>query len=360
MPEPDHDPVIAGSGSGEIRSLNSLRGIAAMIVVVSHFSGVTGWLGEFPASGAGQLGVMLFFILSGFLMAYLYLGQPFTAPSLRRYIVARIARVVPLFAVVVALSAVLPRIGITGVLYDLPTRAQVLSHVLLLSGKNILWTIPTEMHFYAVFVVLWAVFQKTSVGLPAIVLLAATGLVATGRFAGTLGEIPYEFRLPQVIPYFAVGGLLGVIYRKWPQLRRRQHPAFASVLLVVVLLYPRVFEELTGERHQLWRDPRVFVVMSIVFAVVLFGVPKESPVLANKLGDFVGRISYSLYLLHVPVMWAVRKLSLPNPIRFVVFLAVATLVATVSYHLLERPAARAVRRLGEQRSELESLRLPSR
>ena len=101
-------------------------------------------------------------------------------------------------------------------------------------------------------------------------------------------------------------------------------------------------------------------IAAMIVVVSLFGVPKESPVLANKLGDFVGRISYSLYLLHVPVMWAVRKLSLPNPIRFVIFLAVATLVATVSYHLLERPAARAVRRLGEQRSELESLRLSSR
>lgn len=360
MPEPNLNPTPLAEGTGEIRSLNSLRGIAAMIVVVSHFSGATGWLGEYPASGAGQLGVMLFFILSGFLMAYLYLQQPFTPSAVRRYVVARIARVVPLFAVVVGLSALLPRIGITGVFYDLPTRAQVVSHVLLLSGKNILWTIPTELHFYVVFVVLWAAFQKTPVGIVPIVLAAASGLIVTGRFTGMFGDIPYEFRLPQVIPYFAVGALLALAYRKWPQLRHRQHSAFAAVLLVVVGLYPKVFEELAGERHQLWRDARVFVLMTLVFAVVLFRVPQDSPLLANRVGDFLGRISYSLYLLHVPVMWAVRKLAFPDSLRFVIFVAASILVATLTYRLLERPAAQVIRRLGAPPAELAALHSPSR
>lgn len=340
----------------EIRSLNALRGLAALVVLVSHFAGATGWLGEYPASGAGQLGVMLFFILSGFLMAYLYLHQPMTFGSARRYAVARIARVMPLFAIVLAASTVLPRIGLDGVFYDLSTRAQVISHMLLLSGKSILWTIPTELQFYVVFVIWWAVFRKSPIGIAPIVIAALSGLFATRRFSGLIGEVPYEFRLPQVIPYFAIGSLLGIAYRKWPRLRQRQHSAFAAILLLVIFLYPKIFEAIVGERHQLWRDPRVFVMMSLIFATVAFCVPGDAPILANRIGDFFGQISYSLYLLHVPVMWAIAKLALPDSIRFVLFLAASVAVASVSFQFFERPAARAIRGLVQRWAVPESLR----
>ncbi len=344
----------------EIRSLNALRGLAALVVLVSHFSGATGWLGEYPSSGAGQLGVMLFFILSGFLMAYLYLHEPLTSGALRRYIVARIARVVPLFAVVIAASTVLPRIGVDGVFYDLSTRAQVISHMLLLSGKSILWTIPTELQFYAVLVIWWAVLRKSPFGILPIVIAAASGLVATRRFSADIGGIPYEFRLPQVIPYFAIGALFGIAYRKWPQLRQRQHRAFASILLLVIALYPKVFEAIVGERHQLWRDPRIFVIMSLIFATVVFLVPSDAAVLANRIGDHLGQISYSLYLLHVPVMWAIAKIALPNSIGFVFFLAASVGVASLSFQLFERPMARAIRGQAQRWAVPESLRSPLR
>jgi len=343
----------------EIRSLNTLRGLAALIVLVSHFSGATGWLGEYPASGAGQLGVMLFFILSGFLMGYLYLDRDFNRATVRRYAVARFARVVPLFAMVVALSALLPRLGIRGVFYDLPDRAQVASHVLLLSGKSILWTIPTELQFYAVFVLWWFVAKKTPVGLPLILAVAATAFLGITRIKGSLGPIPYELRLPQVISYFAVGALLGVAYRKWPILRQRQHRAAALVLLAVIVMYPKIFETIFGERHGLWTDARVFVLMSLVFATIVFAVPAGTKILANAAGDFLGTISYSLYLLHVPVMWAVRKMPFADTVRFAIFLALSMGVASLSFWLLERPIGRVMReRLLPQESAV--LRSPLR
>jgi len=47
----------------EIRKLNTLRGLAALIVLITHFSDVTGWLGGSLGGRAGQYGVMLFFLL---------------------------------------------------------------------------------------------------------------------------------------------------------------------------------------------------------------------------------------------------------------------------------------------------------
>lgn len=48
--------------------LDGLRGLAAYIVLVSHASNMTGLWGTLLGNGAGQFGVMLFFVLSGFLM----------------------------------------------------------------------------------------------------------------------------------------------------------------------------------------------------------------------------------------------------------------------------------------------------
>lgn len=332
--------------AGEIRKLNSLRGLAALIVVVAHFSGATGWLGGYPGIGAGQLGVMLFFVLSGFLMAYLYLEQPFGQRRLWRYAVARVARVVPLFAAVVGLSALLPRVGVSGVVYDLPTRPLVLSHVLLLSGKSILWTIPTELQFYFVFVVFWWVASRS----PAASALAVLGAIAlslgfgTPRFRGEFASIPYDLRLAQVVPYFLVGMLFGIVYRRWSFPEHRQRSMYALVLLVIPVMYPQIFEVIFGFRHGLWNDPLVLGVVSVVFGVVLFAVPDESSILSNRVGDFLGQISYSLYLLHVPVMWAVRKLALPDTIRFAIFLVLSLVVAAVAFQVFERPMQRFLRR----------------
>ena len=330
---------------GEIRKLNALRGLAALVVLVAHFSGATGWLGDYPGRGAGQLGVMLFFVLSGFLMGHLYLDRRFDRAALRRYVVARFARVVPLFAVVIAASIVLPRLGVTGVFYDLPTPQLIASHLTTLSGKSILWTIPTELHFYAAFVVLWLIFarSKRAGTLLAVGLIVAVVAADFPRFRGeTVRMIPYDLRLAQVVPYFLAGVLLARLYHN-PDTRRWQHPAFASVLLVIPLMYPSIFEELFGYRHGLWNDVLVLVVVAGVFAVVLFAVPDTPGVLVNRLGDELGRISYSLYLLHVPVMWLVRQVEVPNTIGFVVFLGLSLLVASAAFRLFELPMQRMLR-----------------
>ena len=99
----------------EIRKLNTLPGIAALIVVVSHYSNETDILHGVLGNGAGQFGVMLFFILSGFLMSYLYLNKKLDVENVRYYAVARIARVIPLFVLVVLLSYLLQAVGISGI-----------------------------------------------------------------------------------------------------------------------------------------------------------------------------------------------------------------------------------------------------
>ncbi|TYC87321.1 acyltransferase [Novosphingobium sp. BW1] len=82
-------------------ALDGARGVAAMAVVVSHCANA-GFFLRIPGEGTGQMGVLLFVLLSGFLMAFLYGQRSFTNRQVMRYATHRIARVFPLFYLVLA------------------------------------------------------------------------------------------------------------------------------------------------------------------------------------------------------------------------------------------------------------------
>ena len=71
-----------------INSLTGLRGMAAFIVFISHCAN-QGMLPAIFSNGFGQIGVMLFFILSGFLMGHLYLDKEANSDSVKLYLLAR-------------------------------------------------------------------------------------------------------------------------------------------------------------------------------------------------------------------------------------------------------------------------------
>ena len=73
--------------SNNIPALDGLRGLAAVIVLVSHVSNNVGLWGGVLGHGGGQIGVMIFFVLSGYLMGFLYLDRPFNSAEVWSYAV---------------------------------------------------------------------------------------------------------------------------------------------------------------------------------------------------------------------------------------------------------------------------------
>jgi peptidoglycan/LPS O-acetylase OafA/YrhL len=324
----------------EIRKLNTLRAIAALVVVVSHYSNFTGWLGGYPGQGAGQLGVMLFFLISGFLMAYLYLGRPASATALRSFCVARIARVLPLFIAVVLVSYLLQRLGMPGVFYDITSVREVLSHVLMLSGTSVLWTIPPEIQFYVIFAGFWLAWQRSwrvAAGAAVLLVVAIVVLGLPNPIKRVSGLI-IDTKIIMALPTFLTGIALGHLYARHGVYRKLAHGIFAACLLLLPLAYPKIFELLAGRELDAWRDLGVLCFVAALFAIVIFLVPDDNRWLANAVGDFVGRISYSLYLLHLPVyalLAGVLKTA-PGPL-LPLYLAASIAAAHASYRLLEYP-----------------------
>ena len=316
-----------------------------MIVVLSHFSNESGLWGGLLGQGAGQLGVMLFFLLSAFLMAHLYFDSPHTAENVKKFAVARIARVIPLFLFVILLSYIihqLPFLGVQQYFYAISDTGSLASHLLLLSGASVLWSIPPEIYFYIVFACLWLGRIKCgrAIAVVPLALLVFSFFVPPQKAPETmLFGLYVKMSVLQVYPYFCAGFLLGWLYNHWMAPSFLSHPVLVVALAVIPLLYPNVMITLVGVTHGLWSDPRLLVAITIIFFVIVFLVPAKNWLLENPIGDFVGKISYSIYLLHYPILLVLKDLGFTqNAFGLLAFIAVTFLVATLSFRYLEVPA----------------------
>jgi peptidoglycan/LPS O-acetylase OafA/YrhL len=157
----------------QIRALTGLRGVAACWVVVYHLVGYeayapTGLAGNFIRHG--YLAVDVFFLLSGFVMALSYWQLFDRNPSIQTYAVfllRRLARLYPLYAVIIAVMLVLQIAGVSHALSRTDFGAPLMENLLLVQawgfGNSLnapAWSISTEFAAYLLFpLILLCVFR---------------------------------------------------------------------------------------------------------------------------------------------------------------------------------------------------------
>lgn len=329
-----------------IRSLNTLRGLAAFIVVFAHYSKSSLLFNGLAGRGAGQIGVMLFFLLSGFLMAYLYLNKEFTKKNVYHYIIARVARVIPLYLLIVILSYGISKAGIFFP-YRMDNTNEFFSHLLFLKGKSVFWTIAPEIYFYVLFIFLWylfSAFRRTTV--PLILACMGAGVFFNPSVIKTsFFQLPVEFHFFKVIGFFFSGMLIGLLFTKLKNSKIPQHHFFVFSLLLLPLLYPQVFEIFFHYRHDLWSDLMVLSLITFVLVCCVFFIPKTNFILNNPVGEFMGKISYSTYLLHMPILKFFKPFANQNPaFWFVVYFSVVLIVSFLSFNYFEKPTNQYLKR----------------
>lgn len=102
----------------------------------------------------------------------------------------------------------------------------------------------------------------------------------------------------------------------------------------------------------MWADVGLMGIVAFVFFCVVFLVPDGNVLTENGAGDLLGRISYSLYLLHLPVLMLLLPLVQEEPLAGLpLFLTCALVVSWISYAVLERPSRARVRKSLGQRSK---------
>ncbi|MDD2661190.1 MAG: acyltransferase [Methylococcales bacterium] len=336
----------------EIRKLNMLRGIAALIVIVSHYSNKTNMLNGVLGYGAGQFGVMLFFILSGFLMSYLYMNKEVNKNNVKNFAVARIARVIPLFLLIVLLSYLFQMLGIKDIFYNIPDRASLISHIALLSGDSVLWTIAPEIQFYVLFVFLWLLSVKRIGYLYFFISLIFIILIVFDfpNPTATLKGLSIDTKLIRSLPYFFVGVVFGQLHKSWTPPDYLQGGIFVFTLLIIPFLYPKIFYLVTGNNHEAWQDVGILFIVSFVFFSLVFLVPDSNILLSNFIGDFLGKVSYSLYLLHLPVLHLMQETAKSHAgVFLIVFVITSLFISYLSYLVVESPSRRAIRSIASNK-----------
>ena len=327
--------------------LDGLRGLAAYIVVVSHLTNATALGSGLLGFGAGQIGVMLFFVLSGFLMGSLYLNRPLNRTNVWHFAVRRFARVIPLYYSV--LTAALALAGLSHwldrelTIFPIEPR-DLISHIGLLSGESVFWTIPVEIHFYIAFLIVWWLYGKSRLLFSLFV--GSVMLWYFTRQANTAG-------IPQFLDY--VGYFLGGVAVSLTISKLRAghfwNIVFISAAALSLLLFPTIYANIFRQARwadfgRMWHDPLCLVAVSALLATSLLA-PVAKMVLANRSMVYSGRISYSVYLVHVPVIiWLTRFTSTSQfPILFLLLALVLTIaIASISYRWLECPVRSAITR----------------
>ncbi len=332
----DHDRSIEN-----IPLLNGLRGLAALIVFVSH-AAIIGFLPAPLGHGFGQVGVMIFFVLSGFLMGHLYLRRAFTGGNLKAYALARAGRVAPLYFAVVAMSVVIYNFVYPEFRYalDLHDLRQLLEALLLIRAPYELWTIPVEVQFYAVFPVFWLLYTRgwrfrliplaALVSLPTVLTIALFGekliMLPTFSFAFFMGLFTAVYfdqikllvldKLPQA------GGILFLllVLVNLPELRMEHGLAFSRTQYWVAI----------------WLDPVTWFFVYGLFLCCVAGA-RSLDVLKSPAFGFLGQISYGFYLFHYPVLMIVADVIGRGPVGLILGLATTVLLSAASYSYFEKP-----------------------
>lgn len=348
----------------DLRALTTLRFLAAAWVVL-----YTAWAYldfEFVPTAVtkGYLGVEVFFVLSGFILSHVYLEQAGSKRfSYGGFLWARIARVYPLhlvtlFAMVgLGVAATLAGVAVDASLTDwraLPahlsmTHAWGLAPLAAFNHPS--WSISAEWFAYLSFpafaFVAWRLRQRPwlAVGLTA---LGALGVYAAfeGLAGFPLTEATFRWGALRIVPCFALGCALYLVYRRAPVRRAGLLATACGVGL------------LASASLALWDPVTVLFAGGLILGLGSLA-NERAGLFASTPGVYLGEVSYSIYMVCAPVLLVMTNLAArllgADEKRFHVFVwlgivAAIPVAAMATYHLVERPARKALRGLAARKA----------
>ncbi|MGA1827175.1 acyltransferase family protein [Microbacterium sp.] len=384
-----------------IVGMEGLRALAAIGVLIGHtrvhMSDFVSWGVAAPLMYPLLNGLTLFFALSGFLLfrpfaSALLTGDKF--PAIGRYATNRALRVFPAYIVITLLvSLVLGTAYVTpqldsvessgeligymtdpGLLLINMTMLQTLFPFSLKTGISVAWSLTVELVFYVVMplmaIVAWNIRKRTkdhqglliaAVPIAGMFLIGLAGkIVKWSIFQGFTEDERFLYEwggnwlavfarsFPAHADLFAFGMLAALLVAAFEAERiphayaaRFRAAAFAAAIAMVGASYftPGDFKDTT-------------LAVGFGAALLFVALPARTggPGIVAKSLDFlplryVGLVSYSLYLWHVPVIWLVVKLGWQGPDTYPGFFwnlglvfAISLAFSSVTYHLIEKPA----------------------
>ncbi|WP_171956260.1 acyltransferase family protein [Stenotrophomonas maltophilia] len=333
-----------------MESLQCLRGLAALAVVLFHLRGVEIKYLQGPmlldaVARYADAGVDLFFVVSGFVMTTIAAGRYAKAGECERFLVKRAWRVLPMYwiftTVVVVLMALIPSMVNT----SYAGQSVLASYLLIPHGQlpvlTVGWTLVHEVYFYAVFAGIIAFVPERIV--PAVLLLWAALIAAAAWFAPAPATPAHTLVVNPLTFEFIAGAMLGLYWRHIPAWMA--WPLLAAGVATATVASATLPESgpatmAVGTRVVCFGSASLLLLAGAIRLEANGGL--HTPRWLVLLGDS----SYSLYLTHIFVIsaagrvWAMYSPA-PGWAGHLSFVALTTLACCIVGYLvhawLERP-----------------------
>ncbi|HWG75763.1 MAG TPA: acyltransferase [Steroidobacteraceae bacterium] len=334
--------------------IDGLRAISILAVVLFH--------AHVPGFDGGFVGVDIFFVISGYLITGILIAPRggSIGRRLKEFYLRRCRRILPALLFLLAVTTALAMLLLSA--KQLNTYGRYLGFTTVLLGNIAAWT--DRSPGWPPLVHLWTIAVEEQFYLLYPLLLFGIGRSGSGRLVPLLGVFAAaSFLLCLWASYFAptanvflaptrgwellLGGLiaLGVA----PVRGKVACELLSALSLVVILLCVHCYSSRT-------RYPGVYALLPCFSAGTLILCAREhstwvSKALSLRPVVFIGLISYSLYLWHVPilVLFGYRSGSPPTALRTAVLLLASVLVAVASWRFVEQPFRRNIRRGSDAR-----------
>lgn len=347
--------------------LDGLRFIAVTLVMIDH------WLGEAVRLPLGYFGVNLFFVLSGFLITRILitskqhdqqLGRSHSH-SLKAFYIRRSIRIFPIYYITIFALAVVGFPAVRenlGWLLTYTTNIWIVVHQTWLGAIDHLWSLAVEEQYY-IFFPFMIFFIPNRYFLPMLFgMIGFSFLLRVILFATNAPWMAQFVLMPTCLDAFGMGGIMAymMIYQRerFNKLMANNWFLIGSLLLYGLNLY--LMKTMEPARNVVTDITDRFVTSLFCFfligrAIIGFGQPAKW-LLENRFSNYLGQISYGLYLFHNLVfnyyhtqpnyptlrVWNKAASLIPAlqdalPLKILYFYALTVAAAALSWHLIEKP-----------------------
>lgn len=335
----DHSLNCAEVGAqtrNRVDTVDFARGLAAVGVMLYHLFHYE-HIGT--ASRVGFYFVYAFFVISGFSLYISYASRMRSVADIRNYAVKRFGRIAPLFYFTCVFQMILtgvPRLDILALNLSLLFGFANPGATSMVTGG---WSIGIEIVFYVAFPLIVICASRS---LASLTCIAVIGIILTIGFVnGTVSghqKMDNALWTPYTQPiaffgYFVVGCLVGEIYLRHAR-TLKGHWFWIAIFFLWSVPFFTISAEYAPELLTGWKG--LLFMSSTLAAVTAIAFMSEPKGVLHLAAQWLGRLSYPIYLLHPLVYWLVKRLPV-GPAEKIILTTVATFaLSAIVYEKVEK------------------------
>lgn len=338
--------------SGRLTYIDSMRGIAALLVVLMHnvqpiaIGSVRTVI--YDIVDPGKVGVVMFFAISGFVIPFSFPKGP--AP-LERFLISRFFRLYPAYWLSMLAYLLLLLVAGTALPSIINVAANATMAQMAIGQPNIIgvyWTLFIELQFYLLCAV---AFWAGCLHRPKFTFGASLGMLAVAAIMA-LARFYLERKVPVAIPLSLSIMFWGTLWRESLVNGSREDRLYACIMLALFVVAIPIISLMAYDVDLGLEENWVRYAISYLAGIALFVAFSTKIRLAGKTFVWLGSISYSLYLFHVhardltQLVLSAIGIGLPEWMSVLISFAVAIGIAGLVFSLLEKPSIEFGHRVG--------------